>query len=219
MDRSRVGIVIPAYNEAATIARIVAASKEYGVPIVVDDASKDATAAMAEAAGALVVRHPANRGYDGALNSGFIRANEAGMDAVITMDADGQHNPGILSEYIDLLDTEADLVLGVRQRRQRFSETVFAWAARLRYGIKDPLCGMKGYRMFLFTELGHFDSYKSIGTELALFAAKRKYRISQVSIHMADRQDGKPRFGKLVRANLIILRAMLIGLTRNTMGK
>ncbi len=214
MDRSRVGIVIPAYNESATIAKIVAAALPYGMPIVVDDCSKDATASLAEAAGALVVRHQVNRGYDGALSSGFVKADEAGMEAVITMDADGQHNPGILKDYIALLETSADVVLGVRQRHQRISESIFAWTANLFYGIRDPLCGMKGYRMELFRELGHFDSYKSIGTELALFAAKRKRRIKQIDIHMADRQDGKPRFGKIVRANLIILRAMFIGLTR-----
>jgi len=214
MDRSRVGIVIPAYNEGATIADIVSAAKPWGVPIVVDDCSKDRTAELAEAAGAWVVRHPANRGYDGALDSGFARAREGGLEAVITMDADGQHNPAILGEYIALLDGQADVVLGVRQRRQRFSETVFAWATRLLWGIRDPLCGMKGYRMELHRELGHFDSYKSIGTELALYAAKRGYRIHQIPIHMHDRADGKPRFARVVRANFIILRAMLIGIAR-----
>ena len=63
----KVAIVVPAFNEAESIADVVAAIRDYGTPIVVDDASVDATALQAQAAGAIVVRHRRNLGYDGAL--------------------------------------------------------------------------------------------------------------------------------------------------------
>lgn len=212
MDRSSVAIVIPAYNEQDTIGQVVARASAHGVPIVVDDASRDATKANAESGGAIVVRHEANRGYDGALNSGFAAAAERGFKYIVTLDADGQHDESLVAKFVSLLDDGADIVVGVRPARARFGERVFCRVAKLLYGIRDPLCGMKGYRMELYRDLGHFDSYGSIGTELALFAAKRKYKVAQLDVPIARREHGTPRFGQSFRANWKILRAMARGL-------
>lgn len=211
MDRSRIAIVIPAWNEAATIQSVVRAVTGAGVAVVVDDGSSDQTAALAGAAGAEVVRLPVNRGYDGALDAGFERASQLGCEYVITMDADGQHDPGVLPALIDCLDQGAAVAIGIRDRRQRLAETLFAWATTLRWGIRDPLCGMKAYRTSVYRELGHFDRRGSIGTELALYAARRGMRVMQVPVRTRDRADA-PRFGRLLSANLRILRAMFLAM-------
>lgn len=213
MDRSRIGIVIPALNESATIVAVVSAAKNYGVPIVVDDASTDSTAELATCSGAVVVSHARNLGYDGALNSGFIKAASLGCDIVITVDADGQHDPSLIQRFVDAMEAGADMVIGVRSRRQRLAEHAFAWYTKLRYGIDDPLCGMKAYRTSVFTALGHFDSFGSIGTELALFAAKAGYPFSQLPFEVRDR-EGASRFGRVLSGNLKILRAMAFTLWR-----
>lgn len=207
MDRSRVGIVIPALNESATISTIVAAASRYGTPIVVDDGSTDSTAALAADSGAVVVSHAVNQGYDGALNSGFVKAAELGCEIVITVDADGQHDPTLIQQFISALDAGSDVVIGVRSRRQRLAEHLFAWYTELRYGIADPLCGMKAYRSVVFKQLGHFDSYGSIGTELALFAARKGFRIAQLPFQVRER-TGHSRFGRVISGNVKILRAM-----------
>ena len=207
MERHRIGIVIPAFNEAATIGRIVSSASQYGVPIVVDDGSSDETAEFSKAAGAKVVRHSINLGYDQALNSGFTWAAESGCEYVVTMDADGQHDPSILSSFIQALDTGADVVLGIRDQHQRLAENIFAWVSFVKWGINDPLCGMKGYRIGTFKELGHFDSYGSIGTELAFYAAKKRKKIVQLSVKTCVRVD-KSRFGGSYSANRRILRAL-----------
>lgn len=207
MERLRLGIVIPALNEAKTIGTVVASVDSYGVAIVVDDGSSDGTGAEAEAAGAVVVRHEENRGYDQALNTGFARAATAGCGWVITMDADGQHDPTVLYAFIQALESGADVVVGTRDRRQRLGEHIFSWVAAMKWGIRDPLCGMKGYRIEVYKELGHFDSYDSIGTELALYAAKMRKRILEVQVRTRARAD-VPRFGRRYSANLRILRAL-----------
>ena len=80
MDRSRIGIVIPALNESLTIENIVKTVVKYGLPIVVDDGSVDDTSKLAVSAGAVVVSHLQNCGYDCALNSGFKKADELGIE-------------------------------------------------------------------------------------------------------------------------------------------
>ncbi len=207
MERPRVGIVIPALNEGRTIAAVVGQAVQFGKPVVVDDGSTDETARLAADAGADVVRLETNRGYDRALDAGFARAAELGCEYIITMDADGQHNPTLLSEFVRLLDAGADVVVGVRDRRQRFAERVFALYGKLRFGIDDPLCGMKAYRVGVYRSLGHFDSYGSIGTELALFAARQRLKVRQTAVKTRDRVDA-PRFGRAMLANWRILRAL-----------
>lgn len=202
-------IVIPAYNEAASIGPVVRRACELGQPVVVDDASGDRTGEIAREAGATVVTHDVNGGYDAALRSGFARARELNCRYVVTMDADGQHNPALLETYLQALRGGADIVLGIRDRRQRISEHVFAWLTSALYGVKDPLCGMKGFRMAVHDRLGHFDSYGSINTELALFAVRSGYRVEQLPVVTRDRMD-KPRFARILRADYMILRAMLL---------
>ena len=110
-----VAVVIPALNEAATIASVVARAKAFGTVIVVDDGSSDHTAACAAAVGATVVSHQRNAGYDGALQSGFVAASSIGAEIVVTLDADGQHDPDMLLQALKPIhDGRVDLVIGQR---------------------------------------------------------------------------------------------------------
>lgn len=111
-----IAIVVPAYNEGESIADVVnELRRDYPRVVVVDDGSKDATAACARAAGATVVRHAINRGQGAALQSGITYALREGAEIIVTFDADGQHR----SEDVDTLvrpivEGRADIVLGSR---------------------------------------------------------------------------------------------------------
>ena len=88
-------VLIPAYNEARRVAGVVTGARAHLPVLVVDDGSTDDTAARAEAAGAAVLRQTPNRGKGAALRAGFpVGAIDEGYDAVLTLDADGQHDPG-----------------------------------------------------------------------------------------------------------------------------
>ena len=206
-------IVIPAHNEAGAIARVVEGASANGQVIVVDDASSDATAGIAVAAGADVVRLAENHGYDGALEAGFARAKALGCTRVITIDADGQHDPALSPLFVAQLDAGADVVVGHRDRFQRFGEWAFALVGRVLWRIDDPLSGIKAYRMSVYDALGHFDSYRSIGTELAIFAARRGVRVVNVPLRTLAR-EGESRFGGGWRANARLLRALVLGIVR-----
>lgn len=207
-----VGLIVPAYNEVATIARVVGSVRGAGAVIVVDDGSSDATAEEAEQAMAIVVRHDVNRGYDAALQSGFEKAAELGLEAVVTLDADGQHDVAVLDQFLDpLCDGTAELVLGIRRRPARVSEYAFNIYGRIRFGVGDLLCGLKGYSMTLYRRHGRFDGTRSIGTELALAGLRQGVALRTVPVPIRER-DGAPRFGSAMRANGRIVRALALAI-------
>lgn len=210
MVRPRVGIVIPALNEETSIAAVIQQCLSEGIPIVVDDGSTDNTAKVSEAAGAEVIQHTSNKGYDAALISGFKKADAIQCDYVITIDADGQHDPELIKKFIAALTDGADVVVGIRDIQQRLAEVVFSFFTKMKVGIYDPLCGLKGYRLSVYRALGHFDSYNSIGTELTLFASSADYKIAQIPVSTRAR-NGAPRFAGLLRANYKIFRSLVIG--------
>ena len=108
-------IVIPVFNEAATIADLVSRARRHGAVVVVDDGSSDASGAAAAAAGADVLRLPRQRGKGEALRRGFEAALARGAERVVTLDGDGQHDP---DEIPLLLEAAAEypsaLVVGGR---------------------------------------------------------------------------------------------------------
>jgi glycosyltransferase involved in cell wall biosynthesis len=109
-------IVIPAYNEESTVAQVVRdAVRVADVVVVVDDGSRDRTSALAAEAGAIVVRHAVNRGLGGALGTGIAAAVKLGADAVVTMDADGQHRAADAARvFARLAEGNVDFVIGSR---------------------------------------------------------------------------------------------------------
>jgi UDP-N-acetylglucosamine---dolichyl-phosphate N-acetylglucosaminyltransferase len=113
----KVFIVLPAYNEEASIVRVLDALRKEGYHslIVVDDGSADRTAQGAQEHGADVYRHAINRGLGGALGTGISAALDAGADIIVTFDADGQHNPKDIKRLIvPIQKHQADVVIGSR---------------------------------------------------------------------------------------------------------
>lgn len=113
-----IAVVIPAYNESSSIAAVVGRVLRAGHRrcLVVDDGSDDATAEEARRAGALVVRHLANRGAGAATRTGLAAALMLGAEAVATIDADGQHDPAEIAAVLGpVVAGRADLAVGVRR--------------------------------------------------------------------------------------------------------
>ncbi len=144
--------VIPAYNEQERIVPVISGALRHVPVLVVDDGSRDNTAAVAEAAGAIVLRQIPNQGKGAALRAGFRRALDEGYEAVITLDADGQHDPEEIPRFLEAYGQgKADLIIGARNFAgmppvRRVSNTLgtllFSWA--LGQHIPD---NQSGYRL------------------------------------------------------------------------
>ena len=143
--------LIPAHNEDATIGRIVRESlRHVGEVLVIDDGSSDRTAQEASDAGAVVVRIENNVGKGEALRRGFEVACAREPDVIVTLDADGEHEPDEIPNLLQGLEN-ADIVLGWRSRfrsstRQALNG-IAVWMFRLiDPSIKDTICGFRALR-------------------------------------------------------------------------
>ena len=107
MDEARnIVALIPGYQEGPRIAAVVAAARQFLPVVVVDDGSTDDTAAQAEAAGATVLVQRPNAGKGAALRAGFRHALQNGATAVVTLDADGQHDPAEIPSFLAAFDAD-----------------------------------------------------------------------------------------------------------------
>lgn len=140
---TRILALIPGYQEGPRIGPVVEAARRHLPVLVVDDGSSDDTAANAAAAGAEVIRQRPNQGKGAALRAGFRQALDEGWDAVVTLDADGQHDPAEIPRFVAAFDAPGshgprpELVVGRRDFRRmppvrRLSNTLgtalFSWA-------------------------------------------------------------------------------------------
>ena len=208
---SKIIAIIPAFNEEKTIEKVVAGIRPYVSNIVVvDDCSLDATGMVAKRAGALVVRHTQNRGYDKSIDDGFLEAYKQGADIMVTFDADGQHRPEDLKKITDMIvKGEADLVVGQRENITHFGEKIFALYTNFFFKVKDPLSGLKAYSKKVYEAMGHFDTISSIGTQLMIGAVRKGFVLKIVPIIVKEREDNSRFYAKSFKANYKILKALI----------
>lgn len=136
----RIAAIIPAYNEAQRVGSVVLSAKKFvDQVIVVNDGSADETPLVAARAGALVISHRKNCGAGAATMTGIEAARRLGFDAVITLDADGQHDSADIPRLLEMLHSKkADLVIA-----NRFGQkNVIPLVRRLANGIGNFLTFM-----------------------------------------------------------------------------
>lgn len=206
IQSSEVLVVIPAFNESATIAKVVSEVFASGFScVVVDDGSNDSTANVAKRAGAAVLSLPFNAGVGGALRCGFRYAVENNYSAVIQCDADGQHQSHHFQDLIHTAnETQADLVIGSRFLSaantmdphfvRRFAMWWLARVASRATGkkITDSTSGFRLIRRPLLDELAaHLPDYYLGDTFEALVVLGRAgYAVEEIGVAMAPRQSG-----------------------------
>lgn len=182
MAVSSVIAVVPAHDEALAIASVVrAAALHVQRVIVVDDGSRDASAAEAARAGASVLRWPHRRGKGAALRAGLSRAFAEGASAAVTLDGDGQHDPGEIPLFLAALAEGADLVVGDRSAEFDAMPTLRRWANRtmsallsVRLGsrLADTQCGFRLITRSLYERMDLEASHFEVESEMLLCAVR-----------------------------------------------
>lgn len=225
----KVLVVVPALNEAASIAYVVTNLRtlDYDV-LVISDGSIDNTADIASVSGAHVLRLVLNLGVGGALRAGFAYARDHGYGAVVQVDADGQHPVHQIADLVAAAnDTGADMVIGSRYLSPNASlkpgvlRRVAMWllaraasrAAATR--ITDSTSGFRLIREPLLGEFSrHFSSYYLGDTFEAVVAAGRAgYRIVEIPAELAPRTHGSSTSSS-ARSIMLIAKVLLLSTLR-----
>lgn len=191
----RIAVIIPALNAQRTLPRVVADARAQLEPVlVIDDGSRDATGDVARTGGAVVIRHPVNRGKGGALKTGFAWALENGFDGVITLDADGQHLASEIPKFLRERERGgADLIIGGRAHlfgemlpRRRMANRFSAACIALTSGAKitDSQSGFRFYSAKLIRALELRTDGFDMESEVIVRAGRRGFGIVTIPIEL-----------------------------------
>jgi glycosyltransferase involved in cell wall biosynthesis len=223
--------IVPAYNEERNVGRVLAELRAFdpGLEVVVvSDGSTDRTAAVAEAAGAHVIRLPFNLGIGGAVQTGFRFAWEEGFELAVRVDGDGQHDPSQLGAVIaPVVAGEADIVVGSRfastggyrsSAARRIGIRILARVVSLiaRQRLTDTTSGFQALNRraigLYASDLPH--DYPEV--EGLVMAIRHRVRLCEVPVTMREREHGRSSIGALASVYYMvkILLALFVGLFR-----
>ncbi|WP_242360150.1 glycosyltransferase family 2 protein [Anaeromyxobacter sp. SG17] len=221
-ENPRILVVMPAFNEARQIRRVVEAVRGQvaGDVLVVDDGSRDDTVVEARAGGAIVATHPVNLGYGAALQTGYRYALRHGYDAVLQLDADGQHDPASIRPLLGAL-AQADVVVGSRfldggsyrpPLLRRLGMWLFGSVASALSGqrITDPTSGFQA----ISREALHFYSHERYpvdypDADVLAMVARSGLRLAEVPVRMLPSPPGKSMHGGFVKPLYYVFRMSL----------
>jgi glycosyltransferase involved in cell wall biosynthesis len=205
--------LIPAYNEERFIASVVLKARRYAdTVLVVDDGSSDETAALAEAAGAVVERHEHNRGKGAALNTGFRVARGLGPDAVVILDGDAQHPPEEMGMVLGpILRGEADIVVGSRYLQANrtpahriLGQWAVTWLTNLTSGIRltDSQSGYRAFSPRALQALSLSSRGFSVESEMQFLA--RDCGLTMVEVPVTIHYTDKPKRNVMLHGMVVL---------------
>ena len=226
-------VVIPAYNESATVVSVIksvrAALPESWDIVVIDDGSTDGTGAKAAKAGAHIVRTPYNLGIGGAVQTGFIYARDRGYDEMVQIDGDGQHEPSAVeSLQAAMAESGADMICGSRflsddysypapiSRRTGIHIFSFLLSTFLRQRVTDPTSGFRLYNRRAIELFASDYPHDYPEVEVVLMLHQHRLKMKEVAVQMHLRTEGSSSIssGKSAYYMVKVLLALFVGLLR-----
>ncbi|MFO7967355.1 MAG: glycosyltransferase family 2 protein [Archaeoglobaceae archaeon] len=204
MTRNKLKVVaaLPAYNEEVAIGSVVLGARNYvDQVVVVDDGSTDRTAEIAEAAGAIVLKHEVNTGYGGAIKDCFEVARTYGADVLVILDGDGQHDPSDIPSLVEpVVQEEADIVIGSRFNgkenkipfyRRLGIRTINIFTNVASNGrVTDTQSGFRAYSRRAIDSLDVRDTGMGVSSEILLSAKSRGLSVKEKPICCRYDLDG-----------------------------
>lgn len=225
-EKTRLLIVIPAWNEEAVLGDVLEAVKaekpSFADILVVSDGSVDATASIARAAGVAVLDLPLNLGVGGAMRAGFQYARRSGYQYACQLDADGQHDPGEIDTLIDTASREgADVVIGSRfagkgnyeargPRKWAMNLFSFILSRVCHTRLSDTTSGFKFYGPRALSLFARNYPAEYLGDTIGalVIAARSHLVVREVGVQMHPRAGGEPSHNP-IKSALFLVRATL----------
>jgi glycosyltransferase involved in cell wall biosynthesis len=217
---------IPAFNEEASIARVVLMAERFVDRVLVcDDGSTDMTGVIAEALGAEVIRHETNLGYGAALQSLFEEARKRGVDAVVTLDADGQHDPSEIPKLLKRLSLgDVDIVIGSRflegggsevpEGRKAGIKVLSGLVSNGEVRITDAQSGFRAYNRHALETLKLSELGMGLSTEILVKAGNHGLKIAEVPIRVSYDEDSAKQTPVLQGSSVLLSTLKYLSINR-----
>jgi len=217
---------VPAYNESAKIAEVIADLKRNGYQdiVVIDDGSVDNTGAIAEKLGVVVLRHIVNRGLGAALGTGFAYARSQNLDVLVTFDSDGQHQASDILRLVEpIKNGQADVVIGSRwvdsskmpilRRFYNFASNILTFVL---YGVSttDSLSGLRAFSQKSVEVISIRTNKMEVSNEFFQEISRNHLRYMEVPIRAIYTDYSRANSKNLINNPLPIVINMLIRLFR-----
>ena len=233
-------VIIPCYNEAENIARVVknlqAAAARQTLPgkvdyLVVNDCSTDESAAICASEGFSYISLPVNLGIGGGVQSGYLYAAQNGYDIAVQMDGDGQHDPAYLASVVEpVARGEVDMCVGSRFiTKEGFQTSAMRRAGiRLLSGLIRLLCGVRvldvtsgfratGRRLTEFFARNYAQDYPE--PEAIISAVLNGFRVGEAPVVMAERMGGTSSISPLRSVDYMVKVSIALVVFRITSGR
>ncbi|MDG7041732.1 MAG: glycosyltransferase family 2 protein [Nitrososphaerota archaeon] len=185
---------IPCFNEELFIGSVALKARDYADQVlVIDDGSTDKTAVVAEKAGAVVIRHSANKGKAAAVSTAFEHARKTTCKALVLLDGDGQHDPAYIPALVKpVLEGKADMVVGSRYMGTNSSIPGYrVWGHRVltlftnlgsRVNLTDSQSGLRAFSPKAIQAFSFVEQGLSVESEMQFLASQAGLRITEVPV-------------------------------------
>jgi len=201
-------ILIPCYNEEKTVLHVNKIAKKFAEVLVIDDASTDNTKKILKKNRIKFFSNSVNQGYEKSLIDGFkfILKNFKKKKYILTLDADAEFQADGISKLISLIKKKnLNLVIGQRSKFNRFSEIFLNYFFFKKYKIKDPISGLKIYKIKFLKEIIKELSFSMFLVDIVCLFKKMNLKVKNIEVSVKKRLD-KPRVGNYLNSNLKILK-------------
>ena len=208
MQKHKIVILIPCFNEEKTIINICKRAKKFGHVFVVDDKSRDNSKKLLKKEKIDFKQNKINLGYERSLIEGFkfIIKKFKRVKYILTLDADGELPVDNIPKILNTVKKkDFDLVIGKRKSLNRLSENLLDLIFRLKFGYKDPVSGFKLYKIASLKKIVNKISNSMFLVDVPVIFLKLNLRVANINISTTKRIDS-PRVGNSLKSNLKILR-------------
>ena len=199
MEKSKVLIIIPAYNEEKHIKKVIEKCLKYSKYVLaIDDDSSDNTSKEIKKTRSIYLLNKTNKGKGYSLKRGFNYAIKHNFNIVITIDADGQHNPKLISKFVKEVEKGFDIVIGTRRKRnssmpkrRRLSNFVLSliFSAASRTWIKDTQSGYRAFNVKILRGLKLKTNRYETESEILMKLGRRGAKFGKVDIPVIYRDE------------------------------
>ena len=213
-------IIIPAYNEEKTILKVCRRVKNLGILLVIDDCSTDHTKNILKKNKIRFISNKSNIGYERSIKAGFkyVFKNLSYIKYFVTIDADLELPSKYISKlYDEIIKKKIDIIIGSRNKFNRFSENILNSIFKYKFHLTDPISGLKVYRVKVIKKIYNNISNKMFLVDILIIGFFKKFKISCRKI-ITSKRSGNPRVGGSIKINLKILKIAFMSLIHNKLN-